>query len=79
MEQPTESFHFMQKMGSFVDEHPRIIIGIVVVIIMFIIFYYLRSNGWFTKMGFKSRKSGGKMSPDEELNYLIESIHDKQK
>lgn len=69
------------KAMEFVDAHPRILLITVAVLMVIILVFYMHSRGYLTKAGFKGKKSGRRenMSPDEELDSLIESIHDKQK
>jgi len=68
------------KAMEFVDAHPRILLIAVAVLVIIILVFYLHSRGYLSKAAFKGRKGGrSNMSPDEELDSLIESIHEKQK
>ena len=69
------------KVMDYVDAHPRILLITVTVLIIILLVFYLHTHGYISKSGFKGKKGGrrGNMSPDEELDSLIESIHEKQK
>ncbi len=70
------------KVMGFIDSHPRILLIVVVALIVVMITFYLYSNGYINKSNFKGRKLG-KQSADspgeDELDRLIDSIHEKQK
>lgn len=65
---------------NFIDNHPRILLLVVSIFVIIILVFYMHTNGYLAKVGFKGKKGNRKnMSTDEELDSLIESIHEKQK
>ncbi|SIP86042.1 Hypothetical protein PACV_329 [Pacmanvirus A23] len=70
------------KMLGYAEQHPYILLGIVVVLIVVIIVMFLHSRGYgMENMGGskKGRKKKEPLNDDEEIDELIESIHSKQK
>lgn len=73
-----------QKITAFAENHPQLLLAVVVVLIIVILFMYLNSCGWDLKVASGCKKKSKKsisISNDEEneLDELIESIHQKQK
>jgi FtsZ-interacting cell division protein ZipA len=63
---------------EFVSNHPRIVVGAVVIILVLVAIFTVGT--WLMKREKKKRgKRHSNMTDDEELDFVIKSIHDKQK
>ncbi len=73
-----------QKITAFAENHPQLLLAIVVVLVIVILFMYLNSCGWDLKVASGCKKKSKKCASitndeENELDELIESIHQKQK
>lgn len=67
------------KTMEFIDEHPRILLITIVILIIIILLFYLHMRGYLTKVGFRTKGHCNSKMANEELDLLINSIHNKQK
>lgn len=69
------------KLLEIVDGHPRIWAGAMLILVIILIVYYLHNAGYLTSVTGKTKKkrgSKGKSIDGEELDSLINEIHNKQ-
>lgn len=65
------------KVTEFAEGHPHVLLGAIGVLIIVILVMYLGSRGYSITPRKKTKKTPE--TEDEEVDVLIESIHEKQK
>jgi cell division protein FtsL len=66
---------------EFAENHPYILLGIILVLVIMVVYMYMQSRGYKVPGTgkAKSKKSSTPETEEDELDDLIEAIHDKQR
>lgn len=63
---------------NFIDGRPRIFASAALLLLVILVIYYLHNAGWIGKGGKKKTKRGRRIETEEDLDAIIDSIHDAQ-